>query len=209
MRRADPAWRTAVIAASGPSLTPEQCDIATAAQRAGRCRIIAINTTWRLLPGADALYAADGRWWDLNLPAVRDGFAGELWTQDEAAAPKHGLNYIRSTRGVGIPVEPDRICRGSNSGYQAISLAYRFGARRIVLIGYDMQRTGGRSHWHGDHPRPLTNGNPASFVEHFPPLASALKAAGVEVVNATLATALIVFPRGDLAEALASDVEMA
>jgi hypothetical protein len=202
----DATWRTVVIAASGPSLTVEQCAIATAAQQTGRCRIIVINSTWRLLPGADALYAADGRWWDTYIRDVRAGFAGELWTQDEPAAPKHGLNYIRSVRGAGLPVETDRICRGSNSGYQAMSLAYRFGARKIVLIGYDMQRTGGRSHHHGDHPRPLINGNPSSFVEHFPPLAKALAGADVAVVNASLATALACFSRGDLAAALASDV---
>lgn len=198
----DRGWKTVVCAASGPSLTAEQAEVATAAQTAGRCRIIVVNTTWTLFPGADVLYAADGSWWRLNIEAVHRGFSGELWTQDKPAADMHGLRWVRAGKGDKLPLEPDRICQGSNSGHQAISLAYRFGARRIILIGYDLQRTGGRTHHHGDHPNPLSNGNPTAWLPRFPPLAHDLRTVGVEVVNASLATALVCFPRADLASAL-------
>lgn len=98
---------------------------------------------------------------------------------------------------------PGRICGGNNSGFQAINLAYHFGARRIILLGYDMQFTGGKTHWHGDHPKGLANPSEFSrFLQHFPALAAGCKQAGVEVINCTRQTALEAFPRADLHEAL-------
>jgi hypothetical protein len=197
------SWEVTLCAASGPSLSAEQVEMACQAQLAGRCRIIAINNTWECFPGGDVLYAADGGWWDRYHLDVRTRFKGSLWTQDDRAAAKYELQHIKAIRGDRLPEEGDRICMGSNSGHQAIGLAHRLGARKIVLIGYDMQRTGGRMHWHGDHPLPLGNGDPKSWIPRFKPLADDLEAVGVRVINASLQTALPWFPRGDLAEALA------
>lgn len=209
-------WNTIVCAASGPSLTAEQCAIVTAAQARGECRIIVVNETWRLMPSADVLYAADGAYYALRLVELRANFSGDLWTQQQGhcklngnkrepwadAAPRLGINIVRSVAGAGIV--PDAVCRGGNSGHQAIGLAALFGARRIVLIGYDLQRTGGATHWHGAHAKPLTNGNPASWIPHFDTLARDLAAAHVSVVNASAATALQCFPRASIADALAA-----
>lgn len=161
------------------------------------------NNTWQRLPSADILYAADAKWWDIHLPAVRDGFRGELWTQDRPSADKYGLHHIASVRGDGLPDEPDRICLGSNSGHQIIGLARCLGAdERGVLIGYDMQRTGGRGHWHADHASPLGNGNPAAWIQRFTPLAEQLVAAGYDFRNSTIDTALTQFKREPLDVAL-------
>lgn len=88
---------------------------------------------------------------------------------------------------------------GGNSGYQAIGLAYQLGADRIALIGFDMRRTGGRSHWHGDHPAGLGN---ACGIERWAPrfaaLARDLARVGVEVINCSIETALDCFPRADI-----------
>lgn len=95
------------------------------------------------------------------------------------------------------------IHHGANSGYQAIGLAYHLGADRIVLIGYDMQHTNGRTHWHGDHPSGLTNAfGIEKWVKNFSALAKDLKEEGVEVVNCSIETALTCFPRADLRDVL-------
>lgn len=86
-----------------------------------------------------------------------------------------------------------------NSGYQAINLAYHFGVSRILLIGYDMQRTGGKAHWHGDHVSGLTNAEGLSkWATRFPALAQDLEREGVEVINCSQETALTCFPRARL-----------
>jgi hypothetical protein len=193
-----------VCIASGPNLAPEQCDAAQRAADAGAVRIVVVNDCWRLAPRADILYAADKKWWDLHIAAVRAGFSGECWTTHAAASVAHSLRYIESKPGAGLfPRHESRISQGANSGFQAMMLARLFGARRILLLGYDMQRTGGRSHWFGDHPKPLTNGDPAYWRAHFDTVAPLLAAEGTEVVNCSAATALACFPRLPLAEALA------
>ena len=196
---------TAVVVASGPSLTVEQCAQVAAAQSAGKCHVIVVNDNWRLLPDADVLYAADGRWWRHHWPAVSAGFRGEMWTCKRETAKQYGICHIDSTpRRAGLSRIPGLIHEGGNSGYQAVGLAYHFGVTRIVLIGFDMQhRPGDPPHWFGKHPQGLSNaGGVKDWAPRFNALADDLRAEGVELLNCSLRTALTV-PRCDLAEALA------
>ena len=196
---------TAVVVASGPSLTTDQCAQVAAAQAAGKCHVIVVNDNWRLLPDADVLYAADGRWWRHHWPAVSAGFRGEMWTCKRETAKQYGICHIESTpRRAGLSRTPGLIHEGGNSGYQAVGLAYHFGVTRIVLIGFDMQhRPGDPPHWFGKHPQGLSNaGGVKDWAPRFNQLADDLRAEGVELLNCSLRTALTV-PRCDLAEALA------
>ncbi|MDG3040445.1 hypothetical protein [Roseicyclus marinus] len=109
-------------------------------------------------------------------------------------------------RGVGqrgLGREPGVIHHGANSGYQAIGLAYQLGADRIILVGLDMQHTGGRSHWHGDHPKGLGNAwGIEGWRKNFDALAADLEAEGVEVINCSIDTALTCFPQADLRDVI-------
>lgn len=88
-----------------------------------------------------------------------------------------------------------------NSGAGAISLAVKAGASRVILLGYDCQKTGGMVHHHGDHPAGLGNaGSMPKWPEQFKRLAASLE--GVEVINCSRETALTAFPRGELESAL-------
>jgi hypothetical protein len=158
-----------------------------------------VNDNYRLAPWADWLYACDGRWWDVYASDVRAKFAGECWTRDEIAAKRYGLHWIRSSSQPGLSPDNSLIHEGGNSGYQAINLARNFGAKRIVLLGYDM----GGPHWFGDHPRELpVLSNYTIFLANFPQLAADLKREGVEVVNCTRKTALDCFPKATIEDAL-------
>ena len=86
----------------------------------------------------------------------------------------------------------------SNSGAQAIQLAVFRGAKHIILLGYDMQNTGDKSHWFGDHPDTLTNCNYSAYIHNYNKLASDLERAGIEVVNCSRVTALTQFKRAEL-----------
>lgn len=194
---------TTVIVASGPSLTIDQCELAREARREGRCAIIAVNNSWQRASDADVLYAADGAWIKAYHADVRNGFDGECWTQDHAAAERYGWRWVKGDYGDGIGPIDGPIYFGGNSGFQAIQLARKFGARRILLIGFDMQiGPKGRMHWHGAHPGTLANGDPKGWVKHFNTMAPQLAAEGIEVTNCTITTALECFPRAPLQEAL-------
>lgn len=190
-----------VVIASGPSLTAEDCDLVRQWRTRGGGKVIVINTSYRLAPWADALYACDARWWDDNIAAVREATSAELWTQEASAAKRHGLQWIKGRRADGLG--RDVVHLGGNSGYQAINLAYIWGARRIILLGFDMQHTGGKGHWHEDHPGKKGVKPPVrNWVPRFTQLAEDLEREGVLVVNATRQTALKCFPRAALEEVL-------
>lgn len=145
------------------------------------------NNTWTRCPWADLLFAMDAKWWSVYVRDVLAGFRGERVT----AASVRAVNSIGAVR---------HYC---NSGAAAISLAAARGARRIVMVGYDCQRTGGRAHWHGDHVKELGNaGSMPKWPALFGKLAKDMRRQGVEVINATRETALTCFPRLPLEQAL-------
>lgn len=187
--------RTACIIASGPSLTHEQVDCA---EQSGAA-IIVINNNWQICLGADVLYACDARWWQFygGVPMFR----GVKYSLEYSGYPD--VFQLHNSGSDGIDLDWPNIKTGCNGGYQAINLAVHFGCRRIILIGYDMQHTGGKSHWHGDHPQGLNNAQRVeSWIPFYDDLAVELKKIGVEVINCTIETALKCFPRADLREAL-------
>ena len=164
--------------------------------------MVVVNDAHRLFPDADLLYACDHRWWRVHegVPS----FAGPKWTQshkggDPALVP--GLNVIESVKGSPPPFESGKIARGSNSGFQAVNLVALMGCTDIVLLGFDMGNTGGRTHFFGDHPPELQAASSYdAFIRAFELAAPIYAARGVTVRNASRHTALPpeCFPRVDL-----------
>lgn len=196
-----PDWRghTAVVLASGPSLTTEQCALVEAAP----VKTIAVNSTWRLID-ADVLYACDYLWFKVCLPEFKASKRrAAVWTQDRSAAERWGLNWVRqdSRPGLGNP----GLRTNGNSGAGAVNLAFLFGCRRILCVGLDMKLgPNGERHHHGDHPKPLVQGLVFNdWIFKMRTMAKDLKAAKCEVINCSTTTALECFPRGDLATELA------
>ncbi len=182
--------------ASGPSMRKEDAEAVR-----GRGRVIAIGNTGELAPFADVLYSGDAAWWR-HYGERHAAFAGRrvALAQDRLPEGVEGLRH-RNEPGLGL----DCIHTGHNSGYQAINLAYLEGATTIVLIGYDMQHTGGRRHWHADHPQPLGNfslGMPELCAPRFSALAHDLAARGVRCINASRESALKCFERIPLPDVL-------
>lgn len=154
-------------------------------------------------PFADVLYACDWRWWHEYFDKVRVNFRGEMWSCSEQARDQFGLYWIRGAPGDGLHSDVDTILHGMNSGHQAINLAHVFGAARILLLGYDCQHTGGKSHWHGNHPKTLGNARcVAHWAKGFARQAQDAKLRGVEIINCSRATALRCFTRGVITECL-------
>lgn len=97
-----------------------------------------------------------------------------------------------------------RIGYGGNSGFQALNLALQFGARRVILVGFDMHLADG-VHWHGRHAANLNNPTAASLARWAALLdrqAPAIAALGVEVLNASPASALTAYRKVPLEDAL-------
>ena len=193
--------QTIVCAASGPSLTQEQMKQAMESD----CRVITINDSYKLSPLADILYACDARWWiwhklvggflGVRIGLAWDGVAGKIYPQWNSENMINNIHLLASTGDAGLETEDSRGLRtGGNSGYQAINLAVHLGAKRIVLLGYDMKPDDGKHHWFGSHPYDVPAPPYEKFLELFATLVDPLKELEVEVVNCTPDSALDVFP---------------
>lgn len=174
---------TVVCIASGPSLIAADCELV----RGSGCKTIVVNTSFRLAPWANILYAGDRQWWSVYGQEAKATMR-ECWTASIDAAERHGIQY-REARDF------------ENSGYQAIELAAELGASRIVLLGYDCQHSFGKRHWHTDHPADLGNADGAhEWPDRFAELAE--RYWEIEIVNASRQSALTCFRRMGLKEAL-------
>lgn len=163
---------------------------------------IAVNDAYRLCPWADALYACDPDWWTAHIEQVRQTFAGQLWTQDERAAPKHGLNRIVGVANPGLSKTPGLIHFNSNSGAQAINLAALWGAKTIILVGFDMKLDKGKRHFFGEHPPMLRKSSDyPDWIGKFKHIAHDLKEMGVRVINTSMDSALPYFEKCPLPSA--------
>lgn len=185
---------TVVCIGGGPSLTPEDVNYCR-----GKARVLAINDAIKLAPWADLLYACDGRWWEMH-KGVKS-FEGLKYGMTVNTKKWADVLKLRNDGLDGLCLDPTGLRTGRNSGYQAINLCAHLGASRILLLGYDMKRHGGKGHWFGDY-KGWTPSPYQQFLQAFPTLVEPLKALGIEVINCTRTTALTVFPRMTIEEAL-------
>lgn len=191
------------IIAGGPSLA--DFDFRRLAGRS----TIAINRAHEALGSATLLWWSDPNFWRKHREALLAHPApwkatGALNRRDLVDYPPEIVTY----RFTGIEgFDPDPLClrTGNNSAYAAMHLAAHLGARRIVLLGVDMQHgPNGETHWHGGHgllhqERTLTE----KMLPLFAGLVAPLAERGIEVMNANPDSALALWPRCTIDEALA------
>ena len=190
-----PPWSTprptVAVLATGPSLTPQAVD---QVRKAGLA-VIAVNDAYALAPWCDVLYAADAAWWHVHAQQVQH-FKGVKMTAD-ATTPYRSVQRLKQTGVEGYDPTPGHVRTGGNGGYQAVHVAIQAGAKRILLLGFDM----GGTHFFGRHPHPLRNTPPSAFANWIGRF-QGLIGHGAEIINYTPGSALKCFPSQTLAEAL-------
>lgn len=101
----------------------------------------------------------------------------------------------------GICAMPNTIAYNHNAGAGAINLAYHLGAKRIVLIGFDMKVVSGMQHFHGDYINSelvRTPEHEMGFSKHlqvFPAIKNDAELLGIEIINTSLESALNEFEK--------------
>lgn len=196
---------TYVCIASGASLTDDDVEVVRKAHEVGKCKVIAINDNYLKAPWADFLYYSDHQWegWHKDKPAFIS-FIGMKVSCDWRSQHMN-LKLLRGER-EGFSTNPYVINHGSNSGYQALGLAYHLGAKRIILLGYDMKfADDGKKHWFGNHPNRTPNHEhifERRMIPCFEDLAKKLHFYDIDILNATRDTALGCFDKVDLKEVL-------
>ncbi len=174
-----------VIIAGGPSLTLSQVRIVGMARAQNKCSVIAVNDAIYPCWFADVCYAGDKRWWQRH-----EGLAE--YSGLKYAIQETGLEDILTLENGGrdyLKYDPDTIGSWSNSGAQAIHLASRVGAKKIILLGFDYSGSketndGTRDHWFGRHQGELDiNSNVDELRRLLRVLTANLVSHGVSIVN--------------------------
>lgn len=193
---------------TGPSLTLSQVE----AVRARGFALFGCNNVHQVVPDLQVLFATNAQWWDYYW-GRDDGprmHACEKWTNNLESAERYRLNYIRSWNAPGLSTNPRRIHHGHSSGFCLLNLAFLAGAKRIILLGYDMRYAAdydGRERKIGSNPRHYF-GEYNSALQHWPKVSvrdgvhvelikqyeAVAKQGFVEIVNCSPDSALNCFP---------------
>ena len=128
-------------------------------------KVIAVNEAGlTLCPWADVLFWADIRWvgWNLHRMGLHTGpyrYTCQNYMLDRIPGAQllRFAPTVRDDPYSAFSFRPDTVA-GLDSGGRCINLAFHTGARRVVLLGFDMHdyRLGEwqRGSWHGAHKEP-------------------------------------------------------
>jgi hypothetical protein len=190
-----PRWEGLVfVAAPGPSLTED------VAERIIGQRVVAIQDAYRRVPFAAVLYGCNVSWWNYHKGCPV--FAGEKWSSHGApdhnnkmtVAQRYGVNLVRGSKGEGFSLDPSLIHYGRNSGFQGVNLTIHLTRNPVIaLVGFNMQKVDGNTHFFGEHPRELNQGPLREFIGFFNHAARQLPP-HIKIVNCTPNSALQCFP---------------
>ena len=132
-------------------------------------------------------------WWNTYYDKVKAGFKGKSYTINDARTdinPSKNYDLIRIDSKDGDGLGENCLHYGSNSGYQAVNLAYILGAKTILLLGFDMFG----SHYFGEHPDNLNKNSPYNmFIGAFNTINP--EKYGIEIINCSRQSVLECFPR--------------
>jgi hypothetical protein len=161
-----------------------------------RGRVIAVKEGVLLRPDADVLFLSGEHTGQIAKPLL-PRFQGTHLIVRGKSCPELPADIKRVTRAkvhTRLCELRDHVC-GYDTGTSAINLAFHFGAREIVLLGYDM--TGHRwftpqEHW---HPRPrIPEANHAAHLAPLEALAKDCAARGLTIWNASPISRATMFP---------------
>jgi hypothetical protein len=172
--------------------------------------VIGINVAYLLGDWIDMVFFGDSGFLDKHLEGVAK-FKGLKVTCHENHAKYDWIKYMaKDPRGRGISDNPKMVCWNNNSGAAAISVAANAGAKRIILLGFDMQLSDKNyQHWHDVYKR----GNKLDenrlrklpFARHlrgFADIKNDAKRRGLEILNCSPDSKISEFPKYSLKELL-------
>lgn len=133
----------AVILGTGPSLSRQKPHIER--MQRGGAKIFGVNNTFNDFD-LDCWIACDPQWHDEYSPVV-GGF--DKWHWDRGVCDEYHYKYIEGRWGDGLSTDKSYIHYGHSSGYQALNLAFHYGAKEVFLCGYDMRYEGSRHYFEG------------------------------------------------------------
>ena len=174
--------------------------------------VIGINVSFLIGNWMDMVFFGDSGFF-LGQQNNLANFPGIKVTCHPHAGKKDWVKYLArdNSHPRGISSNPRMVSWNSNSGSAAISLAAHTGAKRIILLGFDMKLDDeSKQHWHDAYHRLAsltenTRNKALPFNHHlkgFPEIAKDAKKMGIEILNASPDSAIDVFEKVNVKDLL-------
>jgi hypothetical protein len=171
--------------------------------------VIGINVTYLIGNWIDMIFFGDNGFYLANrvglakFPGLKVSCNAQSGKDGFVKCMERDTNHPR-----GISVRPGHVSWNGNSGAAAISIATQAGAKRIMLLGFDMKLSDDSSqHFHDVYKRgKITNEKQLMrlpFERHlrgFPEIEKDAKAMGIEILNVSPNSAIANFPKFTLKE---------
>ena len=183
-----------IVAAPGPSLTADVVEKLRSVK--DQYAIIGVGDAYRAIDFLDEHYACDDRWWKVHGPTINQTRPGlRSWCYDPGGTD-YGAIKVQGEGKDGFSLTNDKIHFGSNSGYQTLNLCYLWGFSRMLLVGFNMQKLGGNSHFFTGRDPTLNNNSPyPNFSKRFNTIQPDIKKI---IINCTPQSALVAFRKANL-----------
>lgn len=195
--------RTGIICGTGPSLTPaiiEQCKRA----KSKGIRLFGCNDTIFSMP-LNVHAATNTEWWDYYGPQTENLFC-DMWTPREEVPQKFPwVRWIEERNAPGLSMDPSYIHHHHGSGPIILNIAYHYGIRRFLLVGWDMRHKGRRHYFgNGEYPESMRhvtrnlgpNGELIGLIAEMETIKP--EQYGIEIINCSEGSAMTCFPSGNL-----------
>lgn len=164
-------------------------------------KVIAINRAFEVLPNADVLYWTDSRFYKWYRKEINK-FPGLKITCRSFHDKPSDVVLLKANNAIKMDIRPGFISHGNNSGYGAINLAVKLGAKKIYLLGYDMKSNTNDSHWHSGYSSKHNHNIYIKMMKHFDSVPEQLKKLNITCFNANIKSELTTFRKCTVDDAI-------
>lgn len=160
-------------------------------------RVIGVNMAYALGNWLDMNFFGDVHFFLPNEEGIRNHPGIPITCHSQFSDDKRIRYLATDDRTWGISEYRDRVCWNWNSGAAAISVAVHTGAKRVLLLGFDMKLNNGATHWHGEYKKigvstdlPHIQAVFDRHLEAWPVVAEDAKRMKVEILNVNFDSAI-------------------
>lgn len=195
-------WNKIAIVGGGPSLTNVDWDYIRDLGR--EYHFIGANAAYKLGHWIEYVIFGDKKFWDWNKKEI----SHSLISQNYIAVNENLIDEtdLLVVKRLSLGWVNDRTKRSiawnCNSGAAAVNLAALLGAKKIILLGFDMKLSfNGNNNWHQYHKVPIVNPMFCKFIHRFKYVEKGCKEMNIEVINTNPESELPYFPKMTIEEA--------
>jgi hypothetical protein len=176
--------------------------------------VIGVNMAFMFGDWVDMVFWGDKKWYYNNREKLAKFRGIKITSHPHFNNQKYALENIKyihkdGNHAKGISFNSNMVSWNANSGAAAVSIGANTGAKRIILVGFDMKLgVDNKQHWHSEYGtsnRKVTDPKKLPFYRHmlgFSQMQKDAKKRGIQIINACPDSAINEFPKMTVKELL-------